>query len=302
MKQIDDTSSTPERSALDLQSLPSTTSLVLDMLTAEPGTAMSVSRLCRGGEIMGYLPAATRVAITRLARQGKITRRNRGEYALNTAGHHLQLAVSGWRARMDTIVPWSGMWIGVQDGGVSRTDRASARKHDLALNLSGFRRWRPGLSLRPDNLAGGVATLRSELNSLGLMAQAEIFSIGSLSEKQDRSVLALWNRDQLLVSYELKLALLNDSLVRLQDALSGAECISRNSQAAGGFQTGAKDAQVTAARESLLTGRALIADVLRDPRLPEELAPTAPRRAMTAALAEYQLCARRLWTWLLNGM
>lgn len=262
---------------------------------------MTVSQICRGGEIMGYSAASMRVAITRLARQGKVTRPARGEYALNSADHRLQLTVSDWRARMDAVIPWSGLWIGVQDGGVSRTDRAHARAHDLALDLGGFRRWRPGLCIRPNNLAGGVAALRSELHSLGMMPQAEVFSIGSLSQEQEHAVVQLWDTEHLLRDYTRKLALLSDSLARLDAALALAEVRPTTLQPAQADQEQApdRDCETAAARECLLLGRALIADLLRDPRLPEPLATTAPRQAVTEALAQYQSSAKRLWRLLL---
>ncbi|MNL63172.1 hypothetical protein D3C87_1872750 [compost metagenome] len=50
-----------------------------------------------------------------------------------------------------------------------------------------------------------------------------------------------------------------------------------------------------AVRESLLLGRAVIAHLVRDPLLPDELMSPAPRTALRAVARRYQDRARKLW-------
>ncbi|MGV2980390.1 hypothetical protein ACERNI_09305 [Camelimonas sp. ID_303_24] len=259
-------------------SLPSATTVVLDLLSARHGEPMSARDVCEGCVIVGHAEAVARVAITRLLRQKKILRQGRALYALNAAGRPLQRDVSTWRQRIDNVVAWSGDWVAVHDASVSRRDRTLLRRHHRALDLRGFRCWSGGLWLRPDNLRGGVMALRQDLGALGLAAGAQVLVARGFTPEQCAGIRALWDVRALAADYADRLRLLEDSGRRLQEMEPRA-----------------------AARECLLLGRAQIGLMLRDPLLPAEMAPDAPRRHLVAALQAYQTRSRDIWRAVLSA-
>jgi phenylacetic acid degradation operon negative regulatory protein len=251
--------------------MPSAAILVLDVLAATDHRQRSAQDLCRAGSIMGYSDSTMRVALTRLAQQGKIVKQERALYSLNTQGNRLQLEVENWRERIDWIIPWHGDWIAVHDGTANRSDKTNLRRHQRALLLRGFRKWKQGLYLRPNNLAGGAAALRHQLNELGLAKGAELFVARDFCEQQTSELLRLWNIPALRRSYEKLLARAKDQR-RLKELRAEA-----------------------AARESLLVGRDLISSVLRDPLLPSEIVTGLQLRELAQAIGEYQTVSRRIW-------
>lgn len=255
-----------------MDALPSATTLVLDFLAAAAGRAMAAQDLCRAGLVMGYSEAAIRVALTRLAQQGKIVKLERAMYALDSGRNRLQRDVETWAGRVTWMRPWDGGWIGVHDGAVDRADRAAWRDHQRALRLRGFETWLPGFHLRPDNLAGGVEGLRVELGELGLARGAGVFEAGAFSPDQRSGILALWDIPALRRGYA----------ERLEQAMEGERRL-------------ASLDLMAAARESLLVGRELIGHMLRDPLLPEALIEGTQLQDLAAAVARYQAASQAIW-------
>lgn len=252
--------------------LPSASVLVLDFLAASAGGRMSAQEVCRAGAIMGYSDAAMRVALTRLTRQGKVVKRERGRYALNAKADRLQRDVASWHERVDWLVPWRGDWIAVHDATANRSDKTSLRRHRRALLLRGFRKWKQGLHLRPDNLSGGAAALRSELHDLGLSSGAELFVATAFDARQGAELLRLWNIPALRRGHARLLARARDGGLRLEGLRPE-----------------------TAARESLLVGRELIGAILHDPLLPPDVVGGVRLRELADAIADYQALSRRIW-------
>lgn len=258
--------------------LPAATDLVLDFLSTAKEGEMSVQDLCRAGVVMGLAEPVVRVALTRLVRLEKLTKTGRGVYAFHPAYGALYQDVGNWRQRLGGMTRWKGAWIGVHDGGLVGGDRTHARRHQRALALRGFRPWRPGLYLRPDNLTGGVEAMRTQLSERGLIEGAEVFSLSGFSPDQARDVLALWDVKALRRAYARALKQLAVSENRL----------ARLSPEAG-------------ARESLLLGREVIAQIVRDPLLPEEILEGDERRRLVAAMAAYQGRSFAIWAEVLGS-
>jgi phenylacetic acid degradation operon negative regulatory protein len=124
-----------------ISKLPSAAILVLDFLAGSANRQMSAQDVCRAGLIMGYSDATMRVALTRLAQQGKIVKRERATYSLNTQKNRLQLDIENWRERVNWIASWRGDWAAVHDGTANRSDKTNLRRHQRALLLRGFRKW-----------------------------------------------------------------------------------------------------------------------------------------------------------------
>ncbi len=236
--------------------IPSAPELILDLLVAHSGM-LSAQLLCRAGALMGIGESTLRVALTRLASDGKIERSERGSYALNRAGPALSRTVDGWRQRGAQAVAWRQDWLAVHDAGVHRADKTAWRHHDLALSLRGFAPLQPDLHIRPDNLRGGLAAEREQLKSLGLSSTALVFRLADLDEATQVAARKLWNVRILAADYQ-----------RLQTGVERSE-----------KRLHSQPLEV-AVRESLL---------------PAELMPPAPRVALLAVTRRYQDKARKLW-------
>jgi phenylacetic acid degradation operon negative regulatory protein len=151
------------------------------------------------------------------------------------------------------------------------------RRHELALELRGFRSLSEGLRLRPDNLEGGIDTLRRQLSALGLAPGAIVLGIHGLSPADDGRARQLWNAKALRAGYTKMHAWLERSEAKLDRLPPQA-----------------------AAAETLLLGRTVIRHIVRDPLLPEELLPGGERQALIERMRSYQVRARTIWLGILQ--
>lgn len=249
--------------------------MVLDLLIAS-GRPLSVRALLRAGQVMQVGDVAVRVALTRLCEQHKVRQLSRGLYTINLGTDPLMRDVDDWRNRDGQIVPWTGGWVGVYDAAVQRSDRKTWRHHSLALAVRGFAPLQSGLSLRPDNLAGGVAVLREQLTDLGLSPEAQVFGVTEFDGRQLKRATALWDVPGLQREYRALAKVLAGNTAKL-----------------------CQEAKLPALRDSLLLGRRTIRLLIRDPLLPSELMPPQVRLDLVNAAERYQAEARRLWNaWL----
>ncbi len=253
--------------------------LVLDILSTHDARQVSVAALCRAGEVCGLREQNVRVALNRLVRQGKIANPARGVYALNAGGRGLFAEVENWLRKEQRAVAWQGGWVGVVDGAVPRREKTLWRRHERALALRGFRALGDsGMQVRPDNLHGGVAALRADLDDLGLAAQASVIGVTGLSERDDAVARGLWD----LAALE---ALYRDMLDRLQRSQAGLD----------------RQPLEAAACESLLLGRAAIRSIVHDPLLPDALMGGDLRHRLIERMRDYQAQAKALWMRVLPG-
>ncbi|EHP41703.1 PaaX family transcriptional regulator [Cupriavidus basilensis OR16] len=258
---------------------PSATDLVLDLLFGHPERTLPVQALARGAEVMGIGTPSVRVALTRLQRQGRIVKTERGCYAVLPEGNPVYDEVEHWFEKESRLEHWAGDWLVVQDAAVarSREDRVAAscaRAGAVRLSHTGGRHQ----CVRPDNLAGGAAAMRTALSRLG-MAGASLLFVGREFDADAQARMAqLWDVPALQLAYRRALAQLERSRAKL-----------------------ARMAPDAAARETMLVGRAIIRAIVRDPLLPEAIMDPAPRRALIEATRAYQLQARGLWVELLVG-
>ncbi|NQE61958.1 PaaX family transcriptional regulator [Caulobacter sp. RHG1] len=257
--------------------VPPATDLVLDLLAGDEGGRLSVQALCRAGAILGVGEGQLRVALTRLVQQQKLRKAERGLYGFHPAYQPLAEDVVRWLDRVSWMTPWAGDWIAVVDPRLPTTERTRLRRHQRALDLRGFRAWRPGFHVRPDNL-GGVEPMRAQLPGLGLAEGAEVIGVRRLDLVQQQAVQALWDVDGLKRNY-----------ARLTAALeaSGRALDGMNLEAA--------------ARESLLLGRAVIAEIMHDPLLPPDLTGEADFQRLVALTKAYQARGRAIWRQVLDG-
>ncbi len=251
---------------------PSAIDLVLDLLIGHPEPHMTVQALARAGEIMGISTPSVRVALTRLLGQHRIVKTARGCYAVQVHGNPVHYELQHWFEKESRLRSWSGGWLVMHDGAVSRSEKTAWRRHLRALELHGFRALGTGMAVRPDNLDGSAEAMRAALIRLGMAADSLVFTGSHFDADTTARMMRLWDVPALSAAYGSALKLIANSSARL-----------------------AHLAPETAARETLLVGRAVIRSIVLDPLLPEAIQPGAPRRALIKATRSYQAHARKIW-------
>jgi phenylacetic acid degradation operon negative regulatory protein len=253
---------------------PTAKSLILDLLSTLKGGTMPVSALVQAGELFGIAENSVRVALARLVTGGQVERDERGRYRLGAQSAPIDRLVTSWRRLGERLRSWDDDWIGVHTAGLpTRAAERPLRRRERALRFLGFRELAPGLSLRPDNLRGGVEAARGELQSLGLEAGGLVFELRALDPATDARARSLWDVAELCAGYRQSLADLAASERHLQ-IVSEAEGMV----------------------ESYLLGGRVIRQLVLDPLLPEPIVPVAERDALVVAMRRYDRLGRACWT------
>ncbi|MEN0067857.1 MAG: hypothetical protein AAGA48_37355 [Myxococcota bacterium] len=243
--------------------------LILNLLRVH-ATVIDVRDLLRAGELFGIESGTIRVALSRLSTQGLVEPVARGRWRMARAAAPLAGEVDAWRTLEERVRPWHCDWVGVATGGLSDA-RATLRTRRRALDLIGFRTFRPGLEIRPNNLR---EPLRERLHALGV--EAPVLAIGELGADQ-KAAEALWDRDRLAATYAAHRTALATSTAKVP-TLSPPE----------------------AARETWNTGGAAIRTLALDPRLPRQMVDVEARRALATEMRAFDLLGRRVWRHVLN--
>lgn len=167
---------------------------------------------------------------------------------------------------------WGGSWIAVHTGGLPRADRRALRARGRAERLLGLRELRPQLSVRPDNLEGGLEVFAARLHELTGDSAALVFRIDELAGGEDARARTLWDTGALDADYRAHTERLEASAARLPSM--------------------PRDAAI---REAFLLGRDAIRTIVLDPLLPEQLVPGAHRRALIDAMRAYDKLGVGMW-------
>lgn len=250
---------------------PSPKSAILDLLQSTRGRSMPVRALVEAGRILGLGENGLRVALARLVARGLVERDGPGRYRLAPSAQPISRRVGGWTSADQRTVRWEGGWVGVltQAAGSGRTRR---RGDARALAFLGFARLAPGLWVRPDNLRGGVAELRAALLELGLDRHVPVLGLSELDSATDARARSLWNAETLLAEARQAREALERSAARLERLSPAAAMV-----------------------ETFLVGGRAIRQIAIDPCLPEAIAPEHERRALVAAMREYDRAGRASW-------
>lgn len=257
---------------------PTAKSVVLDLLSTLPKGSMPVGTLVAAGALFGLAENAIRVTLTRLLASGLVERDERGQYRLGARAGAVSRQVASWKRLGDRMRTWDGGWIAVHTGGLGRADRAAGRRRDRALHFLGLRELSPGLAVRPDNLAGGVAATREQLYALGLDATAPVFVVRDLDDATARRACALWPATSLVQTWRTTRLELERSERHLP-------------------QLPLERAMV----ESFLVGGRAIRLLVLDPLLPERIVPARERDLLLATLRRYDRLGRTVWAQFLRG-
>jgi phenylacetic acid degradation operon negative regulatory protein len=246
--------------------------LILNLLLGADGGTMSAREAVSSCALFGIRENSVRVALVRLAAAGMIEAEGRGAYRMGPNAAGLADDVSTWRSAETRVCEWGGAWIAVHYGSLGRSDRVVLRQRDRALQLLGFRELERGLSVRPDNLVGGVSAVRERLYKLGLDSTAAVFQLTDFDAERDAHARALWDGDALTKSYR-------KTRQQLEKWLAKADDLERE----------------TAARESFLMGNSAIRQLVFDPLLPDPLVEVAERRAFVETVLRYDRAGHAIW-------
>lgn len=255
---------------------PTARGLVLDLLsTLRPGSAMPVGALVEAGALFGLTDNNVRVTIARLLASGHVARDERGAYRLGGSTRSIGAHVRSWRGRDRGTRKWSGGWLAVHQGGGAT--RAAQRGRLRALRLFGFAVLRPGLWLRPDNLAQPLEVVRHELAALGLPPGDLVCTLGDLDAASEARARRLWDVAALRRTYRELAGVLTASEARLT-----------------------RLAPARAMAESFVLGGRALRQLVLDPLLPDAICPPDERDALLEQMRRYDRLGRLAWATLLQ--
>jgi phenylacetic acid degradation operon negative regulatory protein len=252
---------------------PSAKSLILDLLQSLRGRSMPVRALVEAGALFSLPENGVRVALARLLARGLVERDGPGRYRLAAGAQPVSRRVGGWSSADARAVRWSGGWVGVLVHGLPRSDRPARRRDARALAFLGFAALDSGFFVRPDNLRGGVAATRAELHGLGLDAAARVLAVSELDERSEMRARRLWDGAALVRAQREAREEIERSAARLPRLRDEAAMV-----------------------ETFLVGGRAIRQIALDPCLPEAIAPESERRALVAAMRDYDRSGRARWS------
>jgi phenylacetic acid degradation operon negative regulatory protein len=248
---------------------PSPKSAILDLLQSMRGRPLPVRALLEAGAFFGLPQNGMRVALARLVARGLVERQGPGSYRLAPGAAPISKRVGGWTGADQRGARWDGGWVAALTPG---RERAARRSDARALAFLGFERLAPSLWVRPDNLRGGVSAVREALLELGLDPQVSVLRLSELDAKTETRARTLWDVDALLSAQRLAREAIERSASRLE-RLTPAQAMA----------------------ETFLVGGRAIRQIALDPLLPEEIARERERRALVAAMREYDKVGRACW-------
>jgi phenylacetic acid degradation operon negative regulatory protein len=234
---------------------------------------MPVRALVEAGALFEVAEGSVRVALSRLLADGLVERDERGSYRLGAGAQAVSERVAGWRRIDERVREWSGGWLAVLAAGPAPRARSAAAAHARALRLLGFRELARGLAVRPDNLAGGIETVRAELARLGLAPGALVCALRELDPVSEARARGLWDAEALVAGYRRGVRALDTSRSRLPARSEAAAMV-----------------------ESFRLGGAMLRQLALDPLLPEPIVPAGERAAFVEAMRRYDEAGRACWS------
>lgn len=237
--------------------------LIVNLLFAadEPVSSQVLVEVCR---LFGITQNNARVTLARLTADKLVEAPRRGYYRLGEGAIPAVGVLNDWPNHEAQVCDWHNDWIGVFIGALGRTDRTGLRRRMRVLNLAGFEELEQGLFIRPNNLKGGVETLRKRLYQLGLESQARVFRLDSFSDAEQQQAITLWDVDALTALYQ-------------------QECDDMQQWMANADQLTVEEG----ARQSFVMGDEVLRNIAYDPMLPSEMIDTELRAKRVAMMVEY---------------
>lgn len=251
---------------------PSPRLLLLRLLTVADNSTLTATEAILAGSVFGMTENSIRVTMARLTQAELAEAIGPATYQLGPEAQKLGDDVASWHTSDRKTIKSDGSWIAVATGGLPRSNRTILRARDRALSLLGFRELDKGLYIRPNNLQGGIDSVRKRLLNLGLGAEAIVFKACDFDSIRQKKALGLWSDMQLERYYE-------DMSYQLNNWLKHMDNLSHDA----------------ALREVFTLGDAGIRSVIFDPLLPEPLVNEAARQQYFNTVRCFNDKGRRLW-------
>ncbi len=244
--------------------------IILDLMGVSHPAPLEATVLPAIGEVFDQSINTLRVALTRLVAKGFLDNTQRGVYRLSTKAIARNEFTRRWKSAQGSSKQWDNSWIACHlSKGSNRTVR---NKSVNALNWMGFKPGLDGLWVRPNNLQLLVPELLSNLRSLGLEAQAQVFSLNDVEDNLAKGWKNLWAIHELDKGYQQLNKRLLKSITNLQ-----------------------KPNSKTTLLETCLLGSEAIHYLATDPQLPSEIRPTLHYETLRHTMLEYDQLGRKLW-------
>jgi phenylacetic acid degradation operon negative regulatory protein len=246
--------------------------LLLELLVAAGDAPLPVRTAVAACGLFDITENSVRVALVRLSSAGLIESAGRGEYRLAERAQGLAREVASWRDVEQRVCRWGGGYVAVHSGELGRSDKSALRRRTRALALVGLAEIARGLHVRPDNLRGGVGSVRERLHGLGLEPEALVFSATAFDAEREARIRQAWDGKALTASYAR-------TRQKIERWLARAPALELD----------------VAARESFLLGGQAIRQIVYDPLLPTPLVGVDERRTFVEATKEIDRVGRRIW-------
>ncbi|MCO7224228.1 PaaX family transcriptional regulator C-terminal domain-containing protein [Pleionea sp. CnH1-48] len=246
--------------------------LILSFITGSAETPVPIQRIIDACAVFGIKSSTVRVTITRLVSDNVIQTSGRGFYEFCIDSSQLAADVRQWRNILQRLGDWQQDWIGVHSGGLGRVDRKMVKQRERSLHLNGFRNLRKDFYVRPNNLKGGVTSIRERLHQLGLEEEALVFRVTDFDTNQLADIHQLWNVAKMEHTYVEMRRTLNEWLDNLE-SMSSEEVI----------------------QESFLLGEQAIRLMVFDPLLPDSMIDGELRLAFFNDLLNFDTVGRDVW-------
>jgi len=222
--------------------------LVNSLMNVSGYNQYSIAKLIAAGKLFNISPAAMRMAITRLTKEGLISSPERGLYQTGPKANSLKSEIGSWRYASEKTKSWTGKWIVAHTSHLGRTNKKQLRLRTRAFKIYGFAETVNGLWVRPDNLVQTLASLQNALVDIGLEIEVVLTEVSEVLEPHASQWRGLWAVDTLRKDYQTTIKVLQKSVVGIK-SLSAEQ----------------------AARESFLIGQSVIRKINLDPLLPTEI-------------------------------
>lgn len=246
--------------------------LILSLIASIGTGRQMIAGLIHAGALFGIEPATMRVAATRLLKEGLLESPERGLYVPGPRAQALTRRVQQWQDVTAKMVPWNGDWLVAMTHPLGRRDRKQLRNRERALALFGYQAAEAGLWVRPANLARALPDHQQDLAGIGADETMPILRVAEMAAPGMHDWAGLWSAADLEQSYQAAIRAMTESLERLP-RLSLAD----------------------AARETLLTGQAVIRAINFDPLLPPELGNQKLFLEMVDAMRAYNERGQACW-------
>ncbi len=244
--------------------------IILDLMGVSHPVPLEATVLPAISDVFDQSVNTLRVALTRLVAKGFLDNTLRGVYRLSAKAIARNEFTRRWKSPQYSSKKWDDSWIACHlSKGSNRTVRS---KSINALNWLGFKPGLDGLWVRPNNLQLKVPELLSELRSLGLETQAQVFSLYDVEDSLAKGWKNLWAVNELDKGYQQLTKRLLKSIKNLQ-----------------------KPKSKTTLLETCLLGSEAIHYLATDPQLPREIRPTQHYETLRQTMLEYDQLGRKLW-------